>query len=174
LAVLRFLPVKGREDNKLRFLEMSTPNSPKKRGRKPKPVDPDSLGGRIRAARERLTWTTKRLGDEIGVSDVTITHIENGITKSPDRPTLEALARALKDDLGEPALRTYLERLKHGTLLFDEEFEQIIEFYRKMPPEVRVMAVELMGKLESGEILVTGQYDAKKASKKGGKKRKKK
>lgn len=149
---------------------MSTPNSPKKRGRKPKPVDPDSIGGKIRAARERLNWTTKQLGDEIGVTDVTITHIESGITKNPDRPTLEALARALKADFDIPEIRDYLERLKHGTLLFDEEFGRVVEHYYAMPPELRKELATDIKNFGAGKILNTGQHGAKKSSKKGSKK----
>jgi transcriptional regulator with XRE-family HTH domain len=153
------MPMKGRGNNKLRFLVMSTSKSQKKRGRRPKPVDKKSLGGRIRAARERLSWTTKELGERIGVSGVTITHIENGVTKNPDQPTLEALARELGDSFGQPWLKEYLNRLKYGTLIYDEGLRRIIERYNTMPPEIRKRGVELFDRLSGGEILDTGKYD---------------
>jgi transcriptional regulator with XRE-family HTH domain len=86
---------------------MSIPIS-KKRGRPSKPVDPNTLGGRIRAARERAGLTTVQLGARIGVADVTVTLVETG-KSNPARRTLILLAQVLEDDFGVEWLREMRE-----------------------------------------------------------------
>jgi transcriptional regulator with XRE-family HTH domain len=59
----------------------------------------DTLGTRLRWARERRLWSQQRLSDETGVMVATISRIENGRhSRRPLTTTLEALASALGVD----------------------------------------------------------------------------
>lgn len=97
-------------EHMLSHLAMSTPNFKKaqKRGQAPTPVDPRSLGGKVRAARNKMGLSTRALGAKVGVSNVTITHIETGQT-NPDRTTLIRLAQELRSDFGRADLRQYVK-----------------------------------------------------------------
>lgn len=59
----------------------------------------DSIGNRLRHARERRLWTQDELAQKSGVRVVTISRIENGhFTKRPHQRTLRSLAEALGID----------------------------------------------------------------------------
>ncbi len=56
----------------------------------------ETLGARVRLARDRKLWTQRDLSDATGIMEATISRIENGkYRRRPFRATLEALARAL-------------------------------------------------------------------------------
>lgn len=56
----------------------------------------ETLGDRVRTARDRKLWTQKELSDATGIMEATISRIENGkYRRRPFRATLEAIARAL-------------------------------------------------------------------------------
>lgn len=55
-----------------------------------------TLGDRVRAARDRKLWTQRELSEATGVTEATISRIENGkYSRRPYRETLETLAQAL-------------------------------------------------------------------------------
>ncbi len=56
----------------------------------------ETLGDRVRTARDRKLWTQRELSGATGIMEATISRIENGkYQRRPFRATLEALARAL-------------------------------------------------------------------------------
>lgn len=79
-------------------------------------------------------------------------------------------AKHFKTDWGIEWLAEYVEGHKKDAEILESDERQMIEVYREMRPEVREMAVELMRRLRSGEILNTGHYSAKKPGKKSSKK----
>lgn len=55
-----------------------------------------TLGERVRAARDRKLWTQRELSEATGIMEATISRIENGkYRRRPFRETLETLAEAL-------------------------------------------------------------------------------
>lgn len=69
----------------------------------------DSIGKRVRAARNRLTWTQEDLETHSGITEVSISRIENDQTV-PRQSTARKLAKALGVDpawilLGDAAAR---------------------------------------------------------------------
>ena len=78
----------------------------------------NTLGERLRIARERKLWTQRELSETSGVMEATISRIENNRhRRRPMRSTLQALADALNvsvmwlaigEDEGKVAARTSL------------------------------------------------------------------
>ena len=90
---------------------MSTPLHRHKAGRKSlqPPLPAHAAGSRIKRARIRAGLTLKQLGERVGgLSNEALSKIETGATKQPQRTTLAALARELKDDFGLSWLRELL------------------------------------------------------------------
>jgi transcriptional regulator with XRE-family HTH domain len=55
-----------------------------------------TIGDRVREARDRKLWTQRELSEATGIMEATISRIENGkYQRRPYRETLEALADAL-------------------------------------------------------------------------------
>jgi len=55
-----------------------------------------TLGERVRAARDRKLWTQRDLSEATGIMEATISRIENGkYRRRPYRETLETLAETL-------------------------------------------------------------------------------
>ena len=67
------------------------------------------LGEKVRAARERLGWTTQMLADKVNLSQPYISEIENG-NKNPSAKTIMKLAAALNVP-GEFLLRNDVKTL---------------------------------------------------------------
>ena len=67
-------------------------------------ANPQSVGGRVRIARDNLNLNQVQVCELSGVAESTLKKIESGATKSPRTKTLELLAKVL----GVPAgfLRT--------------------------------------------------------------------
>jgi len=61
---------------------------------------PDTLGKRIKEARQKRHWTQKQLGDKSGINEVQIRGYENG-TRTPKIATLEKIAIALEVPLSD-------------------------------------------------------------------------
>lgn len=55
-----------------------------------------TLGDRVRLARDRKLWTQRELSEATGITEATISRIENGkFQRRPYRGTLETLAGSL-------------------------------------------------------------------------------
>ena len=61
---------------------------------------PNTVGARVRQARNRLNWEQKDLSDRSKVPIQTLKDIERGETKAPRAKTLNALAEALGIEAG--------------------------------------------------------------------------
>lgn len=86
------------------------PKSLRKPGREPEPIDPKTLGGKIRKTRTALGWSIRELAKRVGVSHVAVVHAETNQHR-PDRSTLIRYAQELKSDFGEPDLSRYARAL---------------------------------------------------------------
>jgi len=109
--------------------------SPAKRGPKPKDLQRDTVGWRIRRAREKADLSIRQLGEKVGVSHASITRTETGVTK-PDKTTLIRLAQELHDDFGLVWLRSYAKsagELEEGEapVYFGDEEHRIINLLAK-------------------------------------------
>lgn len=70
------------------------------------------MGNRIKFARERMGISQTELADSVGIRQSSVADIESGETKKPRKPTLVAIAKYLKSDLGEEWIKTALEAEK--------------------------------------------------------------
>lgn len=70
------------------------------------------IGDRIKFARERSGVSQTQLAENIGIRQSSVADIESGETKNPRKPTLMAIAKYLKSDLGEKWIKTALETEK--------------------------------------------------------------
>lgn len=118
----------------------------RRRGRPSKKVDPGSIGGRVRAARERLGLSTEELAERVGVTDGQISHGEIGRSKFSD-PVLKELARHLEDDFGLEWLKSYAAEKKNKKQLPDE----LIEISRNF---LNSANAQLVGFVSAGTPLV--------------------
>lgn len=67
----------------------------------PKPQTPQTIGQRLRAAREKAEMTQAELADESGVPQSTISEIESGGVREPKAAPLARLAAALDVTLAD-------------------------------------------------------------------------
>lgn len=130
------------------------------------------LGERIRALRgDKSLQTVEKELDTLGykLSNQALSNLERGLTNPNDprtQRTLHVLSTYYNNDFGLEWLKEYVGDVKKGAEILQADEHQIIVFYREMQPDVQAMALELLSRLRSGEILNTGHYGAKKASKK--------
>ena len=68
------------------------------------------------------------LAEKSGIAQPSLSAIESGDTKNPQRPTLMAIGTALNDDLGEPWLRKYLDEQKKR----NEAIEQVGAMFQSL------------------------------------------
>ncbi|GEM_PF-5325812 len=78
----------------------------KRRGRPSKPVDPNSIGGRIRVARERKSLSLEEAAARVRLTDGMLSHAEIG-RRELSETALRALAYELEDDFGLDWLTPY-------------------------------------------------------------------
>lgn len=133
------------------FMPSSKP--PQKRGRKSKPVDPDSLGGKIRACREDKGLTLVQVSKEIGIKHPSLVDIESGRTKQPTQRTLILLGRLLESTFDLDWLREYVEGEKRNVEILEQDEQKIVEYYRKMPDDIKRKAGKIMEALSNGGTL---------------------
>lgn len=115
------------------------------------------IGERIKKVRKEKKVTLKDLEKKIGVSNSALSQIETGVTKSPERQTLIALARELKDNFGETWLNDYLRddgaeevkvvgRVAAGRPLTSFETDELISIPSRMvATNKQTFAVQVQG-----------------------------
>ena len=98
-----------------------------------------SLGERIRLARLQAGLTQKELGSQIGVSTVTISDWERGVTQ----PTAIVLWQ-LGNTVGRSAAFFFGDLLPDNEFLYGDAEESVLRLYRELNPTFKRLTVSFM------------------------------
>lgn len=102
-------------------------------------IDYRLIGKRLKEAREKENFTQEYVAEQVGISSVYLSKIENGRV----HPTIELLNQlciATKTELGNLFANSSSESASYQT-------EVIVSLFRSLSPKVKPIAVELMESL---------------------------
>lgn len=98
-----------------------------------------SIGSKIKANRERISYSQVELAKAVGVSHGCISHWENGTTK-PRMAMVEKLSGVFRVPVSELVNETTRELTQDEIREFDQE-DRLINAFNRLSPEMKEAAI---------------------------------